>query len=76
VVNVGGGKPVELMHFVETIEAVLGKPAIRKMLPMQPGDVHRTFAAPDLLVALTGFKPSIEVEEGVRRFVEWFQENY
>ncbi len=46
------------------------------MLPMQPGDVHRTYAVPDLLVALTGFKPKIEVEEGVRRFVEWYQENY
>jgi UDP-glucuronate 4-epimerase len=46
------------------------------MLPMQPGDVQRTFAAPDLLVALTGFRPQIGVEEGVRRFVEWYQENY
>jgi UDP-glucuronate 4-epimerase len=76
VVNIGGGQPVELMHFVETIEATLGKPAIRHMLPMQPGDVHRTYAVPDLLVALTGFKPKIEVEEGVRRFVEWYLENY
>jgi UDP-glucuronate 4-epimerase len=46
------------------------------MLPMQPGDVHRTFADPSLLVALTDFKPQISVEEGVRRFVEWYQENY
>ncbi|MGO4436645.1 NAD-dependent epimerase [Rhizobium sp. RAF56] len=76
VVNIGGGQPVELMHFVETIEALVGKPAIRKMLPMQPGDVHRTFADPSLLVALTGFKPDMEVEEGVRRFVEWYQEHY
>ena len=76
VVNVGGGQPVELMQFVETIEKALGKPAIRNMLPMQPGDVHRTFAAPDLLVALTGFRPQISVEEGVGRFVEWYQENY
>jgi len=76
VVNIGGGQPVELMDFVETIEAALGKPAIRKMLPIQPGDVHRTFAVPDLLVALTGFKPVIDVEEGVRRFVEWYREDY
>jgi UDP-glucuronate 4-epimerase len=76
VVNVGGGQPVELMHFVETIEAALGKPAVRKMLPMQPGDVHRTYAAPDLLAALTGFKPRVEVEEGVRRFVKWYREDY
>jgi UDP-glucuronate 4-epimerase len=76
VVNIGGGTPVELMHFVETIEATLGKDAIRKMLPMQPGDVHRTFADPSLLVALTGFRPQISVEEGVPRFVEWYLENY
>ncbi len=76
VVNIGGGQPVGLMSFVETIETMLGKKAIRKMLPMQPGDVHNTYAVPDLLVALTGFKPGIEVEVGVRRFVEWYQENY
>ncbi len=76
VVNIGGGQPVGLMTFVETIETMLDKKAIRKMLPMQPGDVHNTYAVPDLLVALTGFKPQIEVDEGVRRFVEWYQENY
>jgi len=76
VVNIGGGQPVGLMTFVETIETMLGKKAVRKMLPMQPGDVHNTYAVPDLLVALTGFKPHIEVDEGVRRFVEWYQENY
>ncbi|KAA1182456.1 NAD-dependent epimerase [Rhizobium tropici] len=76
VVNIGGGQPVGLLQFVETIETMLGKQAIRKMLPMQPGDVHNTYAVPDLLVALTGFKPQIEVDEGVRRFVEWYQENY
>ncbi|MBB3611337.1 NAD-dependent epimerase [Rhizobium sp. BK602] len=76
IVNIGGGQPVGLMAFVETIEAMLGKKAIRKLLPMQPGDVHNTYAVPDLLVALTGFKPQIEVDEGVRRFVEWYQEHY
>jgi len=76
VVNIGGGQPVGLMSFVETIETMLGKKAIRKMLPMQPGDVHNTYAVPDLLVALTGFKPQIEVDEGVKRFVEWYQDNY
>ncbi len=76
VVNIGGGQPVGLMSFVETIETMLSKKAIRKMLPMQPGDVHNTYAVPDLLVALTGFKPQIEVDEGVKRFVEWYQDNY
>jgi UDP-glucuronate 4-epimerase len=61
------------MRFVETVEAAVGRPAIRKMLPMQQGDVPRTFAAPDLLKALTGFTPSISVEEGVKRFVDWYR---
>lgn len=43
---------------------------------MQPGDVHHTYAEPGLLVALTGYKPELGVEEGVRRFVEWYLENY
>jgi len=73
VVNIGGGQPVELMHFVETVEVALGRNAIRTMLPMQQGDVPRTFAAPELLAALTGFKPSIPVEDGVRRFVDWYR---
>ena len=73
IVNIGGGQPVELMRFVETVEAAVGKPAIRKMLPMQQGDVPRTFAAPDLLQALTDFTPSISIEDGVRRFVEWYR---
>jgi UDP-glucuronate 4-epimerase len=76
VVNVGGGAPVGLMPFIETIERCLGKAAIREMLPMQPGDVRETVADPSLLVALTGYRPATPVEEGVRRFVEWYMAEY
>lgn len=76
VVNVGGGQPVELMTFVETVEKAVGKPALRNMLPMQQGDVPRTYASPDLLEALTDFKPSIPVEEGVARFAAWYEQYY
>ncbi|CAN7584830.1 NAD-dependent epimerase/dehydratase family protein [Neorhizobium sp. LjRoot104] len=72
VVNIGGGQPSGLLDFVETIERIMGKPARRKMLPMQKGDVPRTFASPDLLVALTGRKPEIGLEEGVKAFVQWY----
>ncbi|SCB62344.1 NAD dependent epimerase/dehydratase family protein, partial [Rhizobium aethiopicum] len=72
VVNIGGGQPVSLMDFVETVEKALGRPAIRKMLAMQKGDVPRTFAAPDLLVALTGYKPATTLDVGVQAFVEWY----
>ncbi|MBY3503561.1 UDP-glucuronate 5-epimerase, partial [Rhizobium laguerreae] len=58
--------------FVETVEKALGRPAIRKMLAMQKGDVPRTFAAPDLLVALTGYKPDTTLEIGVKAFVDWY----
>lgn len=74
VVNIGGGQPVSLMDFVETVEKALGKPAQRNMLPMQKGDVPRTFASPDLLAALTGYKPDTTLETGVRAFVEWYLE--
>ncbi|PTQ13137.1 UDP-glucuronate 5-epimerase [Sphingomonas oleivorans] len=72
VVNIGGGQPIGLMEFVETVEAAVGKPAVRKMLPMQPGDVPRTYAAAGLLEALTGYRPATSVEDGVKAFVDWY----
>lgn len=71
-VNIAGGVPVGLMAFIETIEACMGKPAIRNMLPMQQGDVAATFADHHLLESLTGFRPAITVEQGVAAFVEWY----
>ncbi len=71
-VNIGGGQPAGLLEFVETIERIMGKPARRKMLPMQKGDVPRTFASPDLLVALTGRKPETGLDDGVKAFVQWY----
>lgn len=73
-VNIGGGQPENLMDFVELVEKALGQPAIRKMLPMQKGDVPRTYAAPDLLQALTGYTPSTRLEDGVKAFVDWYLE--
>jgi UDP-glucuronate 4-epimerase len=72
-VNIGGGQPVGLMHFVETIEDVLGRPARRKLLPMQKGDVPRTYASQDLLVALTGYKPETPLRKTVEAFVDWYK---
>lgn len=73
-VNIGGGQPENLMDFVELVEKALGQPAIRKMLPMQKGDVPRTYAAPDLLQALTGYTPTTRLEDGVKAFVGWYLE--
>lgn len=73
VVNLGGGQPVELMHFIATIEEALGKQANRRYLDMQPGDVPLTFADPSLLRALTGFEPSTPIEVGVKALVNWYR---
>lgn len=72
VVNIGGGQPFGLLDFIDVIERTLDKKARRKLLPMQTGDMERTFANADLLTALTGSKPQTPLETGVRAFVEWY----
>lgn len=76
VVNIGGGQPVALADFVDTVERVIGRPAIRNRLPVQAGDVPRTFASPALLEALTGYRPTTGLEDGIRRFIDWYKEFY
>lgn len=73
-VNIGGGEPVPLLEFVDTIERHLGKTAQRIMLPMQKGDVVETYADTALLRALTGFVPTTSIDETVRSFVDWYRE--
>ena len=75
-VNIGNGRPVQLLDFIAAIEAAAGKKAIRNMMPMQPGDVTRTWADTTLLQALTGFAPSTDVRDGVAAFVAWYREFY
>ena len=73
VVNIGRGKPVPLLDFVAAIEKKLGKPAKRKLLPMQQGDVADTFASAELLEKLTGYRPATSVDTGVGAFVDWYR---
>lgn len=73
VVNIAGGRPVGLMAYVEAIEAAVGRPAEKVLLPMQPGDVTATWADHRLLEALTGYRPQTPVEVGVPAFVEWYR---
>lgn len=70
--NIGCGHPTRLMDFIHTIEACLGKKALMKMLPMQPGDVYRTYADTTRLETEMGYKPKVQLEEGIRAFVEWY----
>jgi UDP-glucuronate 4-epimerase len=70
-VNIGGGRPEGLLDFIAAIETSLGKPAERRLLPMQKGDVQETWASPELLLALTGYAPTTPIAEGVEAFVQW-----
>ncbi len=76
VVNIGGGRPVELLNFISVIEQCLGRRAKKNMMPMQPGDVRDTYAKSDLLEVLTGYKPDTSVEKGVQSFVDWYIAHY
>ena len=74
--NIGNNQPVELLHYIEVLENCLGRKAEKNLLPLQPGDVPDTYADVTDLVDETGYKPETTVEEGVRRFVEWYLEYY
>src|SRR5687768_17395351 len=70
--NIGNNQPVELMRYIECIEKSLGKQAQKNLLRLQAGDVPDTFADVEDLVKDVGYKPATPVEEGVRRFIEWY----
>ncbi len=72
--NIGNNRPVELMHYIEVLEECLGKKAEKNFLPLQAGDVPDTYADATELVENVGYRPNTPVEEGVRRFVEWYRE--
>jgi len=74
VVNIGSGHPIALTDFIAVIEKTLRKTATNILMPMQAGDVADTFADPSLLEALTGYAPATELADGVRNFVDWFDD--
>ena len=74
--NIGSNQPVKLMYFIEQLEKGLGKIAEKNMLPMQPGDVKDTFADIDSLVDAVNYQPSTSIEEGVKKFIDWFEKYY
>ncbi len=75
-VNIGNADPVPLMDFIEEIEKNIGVKAEKNMMDMQPGDVPKTFANSDLLEALTGYRPSGNIQDGVKAFVDWYRDYY
>jgi UDP-glucuronate 4-epimerase len=72
--NIGNNQPVDLMRYIEVLEDCLGKKAEKNFLPLQPGDVPDTYADASELVQNVGYRPGTPVEEGVKRFVEWYRE--
>jgi UDP-glucuronate 4-epimerase len=74
--NIGNNQPVKLMDFIEIIEQTVGKKAIKNFMPLQPGDVYKTYADVTPLIEELGYKPDTPVEYGVREFVQWFREFY
>ncbi len=76
VFNIGNQGPVELMAFVEAIEAALGQRAEKNLLPIQPGDVPATYADVSALTAWTNHRPATAIEAGVASFVKWYRGYY
>lgn len=74
--NIGNEQPVELLDYIRVLETCLGCEARMEMLPLQPGDVPETEADVAALEDAIGYRPVVPVEEGVRRFVDWYRDYY
>jgi UDP-glucuronate 4-epimerase len=72
--NLGNHKPVELLYFIGLLEKALGKEAIKKLLPMQKGDVRKTYADIEHGQKLLNFEPKVSLEEGLVHFVDWYRQ--
>jgi UDP-glucuronate 4-epimerase len=76
VYNIGNNTPVELMTYVDTIERLIGKPAIKKLVGPQPGDVDTTFADIEDLQNDVGYRPRTDLDDGLSKFISWFKDYY
>jgi len=76
VYNIGNSSPVNLMDYIAAIEKALGIEAKKNFLPLQDGDVPATYADVEDLVRDVGYRPATPVEEGVRKFVDWYRHYY
>jgi UDP-glucuronate 4-epimerase len=74
--NIGNGNPIKLMDFIVTLESVLNKKAKKEFLPMQPGDVLKTFADVDSLKRDFGYTPNTSLKKGIEAFVKWYKGYY
>ena len=76
VYNIGNSQPTRLMDYIRCIENAAGREAKKDFLPMQQGDVYRTYADSSALATATGFKPDTPLQDGIDRTVAWFREFY
>jgi len=74
--NIGNHRPVDLLRYIEIIEQCLGRKAEMNLLPLQRGDVPDTWADVQTLTRDVGYRSNTPVEEGVKRFVEWYRSYY
>ena len=74
--NIGNNAPVSLLEFVEAIERQLDQTAMKRFLPLQPGDVETTYADSSALMRDMGYRPDTKLAEGINRFVNWYREYY
>lgn len=74
--NIGNNCPVELEYFISVLEKELGRKAIKEYMPIQPGDVPKTYADIRELEEDAGFRPKTPIEEGIREFVKWYKWYY
>ena len=73
VYNLGNHHPERLLDFIAVLERLLGRPARKELLPMQPGDVPESFADIEASRRDLGFDPQTTIEAGLARFVEWYR---
>ncbi|MCX2719844.1 NAD-dependent epimerase [Lentiprolixibacter aurantiacus] len=74
--NIGNGQPIKLLDFIEAIEGVLDKKALKNMMPMQPGDVTATWANVQKLKQDYGYAPNTPIDVGVKNFIDWYRDYY
>jgi UDP-glucuronate 4-epimerase len=74
--NIGNNSPEKLGDFIDALEALLGKIAQKELLPMQAGDVEKTYADVQSLIDYIDYKPKTSIQEGIGNFVSWYKDYY
>jgi UDP-glucuronate 4-epimerase len=76
VFNIGNNEPVSLLDFIQITEKHVGKVAHKNFMPMQPGDVYKTYADIDALKKKVNYSPKINLDQGMNKFVDWYKNFY